>query len=100
MNYRDPDLLAAVRTIHCVNCGIQGRTQAAHSNLLEHGKGRSIKAKDSAIMALCDCGANQCHFELDSGKNMSKAERRAFTYEMIAKTYMALIEQGKLVVAK
>lgn len=95
-NYRNPKLLAAVRTLHCVNCGIEG-TQAAHSNQLEHGKGTGIKANDSAIMALCV--HNGCHFALDNGNQMNKAERREFTYEMIAKTYMRLMEQGKLVVA-
>lgn len=91
MNYRNPKLLAAVRLLSCVNCGAIG-TQAAHANLIELGSGTAIKAKDSAIMALCV--QNQCHYELDNGKKMSKAERREFTYEMIAKTYMKLMERG------
>lgn len=93
-NYRNPKLLSVVRLLPCVNCGAIG-TQAAHSNQLEHGKGTAIKAHDFAIQSLCP----KCHFELDNGKEMSKAERRSFTYEMIAKTLMRLIEQGLIKVA-
>lgn len=96
MAYRNPKLLAAVRQLPCVNCGAVG-TQAAHSNLVELGKGIGIKSSDAAIMSLCV--QNECHFKLDNGNKMSKAERRAFTYEMIAKTLMKLIETGLIKVA-
>ena len=94
-NYRNAKLLAAVRSLPCVNCGMVG-TQAAHSNQLEHGKGQSLKASDAAIMALCV--QNSCHFNLDNGNKMSKLERRDFTYEMIAKTLMNLLRNGKLII--
>ena len=96
MNYRNEDLLKAVRSLSCAHCSHPPRVQAAHSNLIEHGKGMRIKAHDYAIMALCGENQNRCHFELDNGNKMSKTERRLFTYEMIAKTYMALMAQGKL----
>ena len=44
---------------------------AAHSNQLRDGKGRSIKAHDYRIAALCF----RCHSELDQGSKMSKEDR-------------------------
>jgi hypothetical protein len=56
----------------------------------------ALKVSDAMIAALCV----PCHTELDQGKTMDKAERRAFVLEMVAKTYVALIEGGKLEVVK
>jgi hydroxyethylthiazole kinase-like sugar kinase family protein len=102
MIFRNNDLLAVVRRLDCVHCGITGRTEAAHSNQLRFGKGRGIKGSDAAIMALCrtDFGSVGCHAELDQGAHMTKLERWAFEYEHIALTLIALIEQGYLVVDK
>lgn len=94
MAYRNPKLLAAVRLLPCVNCGALG-TQACHSNQIEHGSGTAIKAEDSAIQSLCPT----CHFDLDNGNRMTKAERREFTFEAIAKTYMELMKRGLIKVA-
>jgi hypothetical protein len=44
---------------------------AAHSNQMRDGKGRSIKAHDYRIAALCF----KCHYEIDQGKDLSRAER-------------------------
>ena len=88
MTYRSETLLKQVRKLGCVECGRP--VQAAHSNLIEHGKGKGIKASDAAIMALCP----EHHFELDNGKAMTKEQRRAFTFEAIAKTHSALLERG------
>lgn len=102
MIFRNNDLLAVVRRLNCVQCGIAGRTQAAHSNQLRFGKGRGIKGSDAAIMALCapDFGKPGCHAELDQGAHMTKQERYAFEYEHIALTLIALIEEGYLIVNK
>lgn len=89
MNYRNPKLLAAVRLLPCVNCGAVG-TQAAHSDLLEHGKGMSLKSSDAAIQALCPT----CHHEEGNGNKLSRAERRAMTFESISGTYIKLMELG------
>jgi len=35
--------LQNVASLPCQLCGVDGRTQAAHSNQLIHGKGRGIK---------------------------------------------------------
>jgi cytochrome c553 len=94
MNYRNPKLLAAVRLLPCVNCGALG-TQAAHSDLLEHGKGTSLKGNDSAIMGLCAA----CHHDLGNGNKMNRAQRREMTFICISKTLMQLIERGLIKVA-
>jgi hypothetical protein len=70
--YRNPNLLKNVRSSPCQNCGTEdGTVVAAHSNQLRDGKGRSLKAHDYRIAALC----YTCHAELDQGLRMSKQER-------------------------
>lgn len=95
MTYRSEKLRRVVASLPCVNCGRHGDTQAAHSNLSEHGKGMSLKASDAAIMALC----TQCHRDFDQGKALTKADRREFTYRWITATHIALIERGLVEVA-
>ncbi len=69
--FRSKKHLKNVASLCCQHCGIDGYTQAAHSNQLQHGKGRGIKASDEYTAALC----LKCHYELDQGKNLSKDER-------------------------
>lgn len=54
MNNRDARRLEQVRSLPCCVCGMGPRSQAAHSNFSEHGKGRSIKAHDKYTIPLCD----------------------------------------------
>ena len=89
VSYRSEKLRRAVAALPCVCCGREGMTQAAHAN---QGKGMGIKAPDSWLAALCA----ECHAALDQGGILPKEERRAFEMEMIAKTYVALIEAGLL----
>ena len=97
MAYRNRKLLDLARNQACVNCGAEdGTVVPAHSNLGEHGKGKSLKADDSMVMWLC----HTCHSELDQGKRMSRDERREFTYKMILRTYARMWEQGLIQVAK
>ncbi len=98
LTFRSEDLRRAVASLPCVCCGRVGATQAAHTNT---GKGGGIKASDAAIMALCaDApGFVGCHSRVDARSTMTKAERRAFEIEMVALTYIALIERGLLMVA-
>ena len=80
----------------CVSCGYRDKTVVwAHSNLLEHGKGRGLKSHDGAGMLLC----HKCHYEIDQGK-MSRQEKRDFILSMIVKTYMQLWESGLIEVKK
>lgn len=91
MNYRSPNLLVAVRDSECQNCGIKdGTVVAAHSNQLRDGKGRSIKAHDYRIAALC----HKCHFELDQGSNLTKEERRDMWEYAHRKTIGWLFDNG------
>lgn len=70
--WRSKEHLKAVAELPCMRCGREGYTQAAHSNQLEHGKGRGIKASDQYAAALCMA----CHFQIDMGNKLSKQERR------------------------
>ena len=90
-NYRNKALLAAVRLLPCVKCGMIG-VHAAHSNRLIHGKGRGIKASDAAIMALCPAD----HYEIDNGKNYTKRDLETYQDAYIVKTYAALEREGKI----
>lgn len=91
MTYRNPRLLSLARDQACVACGVSdGTTVAAHSNLGEHGKGFSLKAHDGMSAWLC----HGCHYQLDQGARMTKAERRLFILESICGTYMQLWSQG------
>lgn len=54
MSKRDSKRLEQVRCLPCCVCGMGPRSQAAHSNFSEHGKGRSIKADDKYTIPLCD----------------------------------------------
>ena len=87
--FRSEKFRRVVASLACVMCGREGMTQAAHSN---QGKGMGIKASDARIAALCV----NCHSGLDSGGVMTKKERREFEDEMILRTYVALMESGRL----
>ena len=68
--FRSKQHLKNVASLPCQNCYIEGQTQAAHSNFAEHGKGRSIKASDEYVAALCQ----KCHYELDQGNKLNKEQ--------------------------
>ena len=91
MNYRDARLLRAVREAPCMMCGAQdGTVVAAHSNQLRDGKGRSIKAHDYRIAALCF----RCHGEIDQGAGMTKEERLEAWEDAHRKTIGWLFDRG------
>lgn len=90
--YRSPKWLQAVRDIgRCVLCGSTEGIQVAHRN---KGKGMGIKTSDALTACLC----HKCHFEIDNGKDLSKAERHALMDEAIVKTLDILSSSGKVVV--
>jgi cytochrome c553 len=67
--YRNKRLLELLREAPCQVCGIEdGTVVAAHSNQLRDGKGRSIKAHDFRIAAMC----YRCHTRCDQGADLSK----------------------------
>lgn len=95
--HRARKLLDLAKDQACVMCGSRdGTVVAAHSNLLEHGKGRSIKADDGMSAWLC----YRCHTEYDQGSSMSKAEKRDFILTAICKTYQQLWQQELIGVNK
>jgi hypothetical protein len=89
--YQNAGLLALVRRLPCANCGRHG-TQAAHSNLAKHGKGKSIKASDAATFPLCP----DCHRDFDQGGLLSHDEAEQLTDQWINQTHIQLIELGLL----
>jgi hypothetical protein len=91
--YRNKKLLESVRTSPCQNCGKQdGTVCAAHSNQLRDGKGRSLKAHDYRIAALCF----RCHSNLDQGYQMSKEERTELWEDAHRKTIGWLFENDHI----
>jgi hypothetical protein len=92
--YRDRRLLDAVRQSPCQHCGVQdGTVVAAHSNQLRDGKGRSLKAHDYRIAALCF----KCHTEIDQGNKLSKQERVNIWEEAHRKTVGWLFDNSILI---
>jgi hypothetical protein len=89
LTYRNQKLLEVVRNSPCQACGTQdGTVVAAHSNQLRDGKGRSLKAHDYRIAALC----YRCHSNVDQGYQMSKEEKREMWEEAHRKTIGWLFE--------
>ena len=89
--FRSKAHLTNVASLACQNCGMEGQTQAAHSNWAEHGKGRGIKASDIFTAALCQT----CHAELDQGQHLSKEQRRQMWDEAYKRTKQRLKDEGK-----
>jgi len=88
--FRSKQHLKNVASLPCQNCYIEGQTQAAHSNLAEHGKGRSIKASDEYVAALCQ----KCHYELDQGGRLNKEQKRNLFMMAYGKTRAKLYAAG------
>ena len=84
-------LIKACREIPCQHCGTSdGTVCAAHSNEAAHGKGRSIKASDVFVAAMC----HRCHAELDQGAFMSRAGKVAMWRAAWRKTVNQLVKNG------
>lgn len=78
-------------------CNAQdGTIVAAHSNLIEHGKGMGSKAHDGMAAWLC----HRCHSQLDQGGALTKAERTEYTLRAICRTYIQLWNQGLIEVTR
>jgi len=81
--YRDANLLKLAKGEKCLlqisdDCmGDEGSTTvAAHSNLMEHGKGKGLKAEDCFTVWSC----YKCHSLFDQGGSFSKEEKRDIFY--------------------
>lgn len=84
-----------IATLPCVNCGLEGSTQAAHINF---GKGFGLKTSDATCVPLCADrpGTRGCHSTYDSGKDLTRDERRLLALEWLSKTHIQMIEEGAL----
>ena len=96
--YRDKHLLALAEGQPCLlrishRCLEEdgSTTVAAHSNSLQHGKGKGIKADDNLTAALC----LKCHYEIDQGKNLSKEERQEKWLKAHKNTVALLLVRGE-----
>jgi transcription elongation factor Elf1 len=90
-NYiRSKKLLKLAAGLDCQQCGSATMVQAAHSNW-GGGKGRGIKCDDNLIAALCQ----SCHYEIDQGKNLTKAERQSIWQAAHEKTVSLLLDRGE-----
>jgi hypothetical protein len=87
--FRSKAHLRNVASLPCQWCGIEGQTQAAHSNQAKHGKGRSIKASDEFTAALCV----DCHFQIDQGSLLTQDERLEI-WDMAWKRTAALLNKA------
>jgi hypothetical protein len=76
--FRDKNYLRYVASYPCFGCGIEGYSQAAHSNQSKWGHGRSVKATDTATFPLC-CqrpGHQGCHMMHDLRLDGLSKEKR------------------------
>jgi len=92
--YRNENLRRAVASLPCQNCGLEGSTQASHSNQLKDGRGIGHKTSDAMLAALC----NSCHYQIDYGKDLSREQKQEIWDAAHRKTMRALIERELLVV--
>jgi len=79
---RDAKRLAAIRKLPCVKCGKPPPSEACHANWSEYGKSLSKKASDEYTISLC----RDCHYSLDTYKNISREEAKALFNELLIKT--------------
>lgn len=92
--YRNKKWLDAVKSIEfCVLCRRYCQTQPAHRN---EDKGMAMKTDDCACAALC----NQCHYQIDNGKELTREERRILLDKAIVLTVIQLARCGKIGVMK
>jgi len=96
LNYRSRKLLDHIHHApECFVCGCWntvGNIVPAHSNQLRDDKGKSIKAHDYRVAAMC----NRCHMELDQGKNWTREEKLNIWESAHRKTIGWLFDSGRL----
>jgi hypothetical protein len=87
---RDKRLRKMCQAMPCQICG-SGGSDWAHSNLAEHGKGKSIKASDIYVAALCW----PCHSAIDQGNEYLRENRVAAWVIAHKLTLEAAIREGR-----
>lgn len=92
--WRSKKHLKNVASLPCQICGLDGQTQAAHSNMAIHGKGRGIKAADHFTAALCFA----CHHDIDAGHSLTKEQKQAMFLDALKRTWAELQARDLLLV--
>ena len=83
---RDRKRLAAIRKLPCVKCGKPAPSEACHANWAEFGKSMGKKASDEFTISLC----RDCHYSLDTYKNLSREEAKLLFEKLLKKTNLML----------
>lgn len=92
MQRKNKKWLNAVGSLpQCALCGSYEALQVAHRN---ESKGMGLKTPDWLTARLCA----SCHYEIDNGKELSKAERRALMDRAIVNTLDKLVQTGAVVI--
>jgi hypothetical protein len=93
----DKDYRRFVASLPCFRCGIEGYSNACHSDSGRDGKGGSIKACDLTCWPGCVTrgpGEPGCHYLIGMTTLMNRGEKRAFEMRAAAATQATLIEQS------
>ena len=83
---RDHKRLAAIRKLPCVRCGNPPPSEACHANWSEYGKSLGKKASDEFTISLC----RDCHYSLDTYKNLSRRDAKLLFEQLLKKTNLML----------
>jgi len=92
--WRSQKHLRNVASLPCQACGLEGQTQAAHSNMSIHGKARSLKASDQYTAALCFA----CHHDLDAGHKLTKEQKQQMFLDALKSTWAELLKRDLILV--
>lgn len=83
--------------VYLIPCQLQietvcdgGNGEPAHSNLAQHGKGRSRKAHDVFICSAC----RSCHRELDQGRMFDRQTKEVYWRRAHDRTILELFRRG------
>ena len=92
--FRSEQLRRAVASLECMHCGLEGSTQASHSNQSRDGRGIGHKTSDAFLAALCF----KCHHEVDYSHTLNREEKLDVWENAYRRTIRALLERGLLIV--
>ncbi|WP_454004987.1 hypothetical protein [Alcaligenes sp. Marseille-Q7550] len=95
--YRSERHRRNVAALPCANCGRWGRSQAAHMNGVEFGKGLGLKVSDALMFPLCvdEVGVRGCHSLLDQGGIYDKGTAIGFQITWLHQTRDELKRLGQ-----
>lgn len=75
----------------CINCGLEGSSQAAHPNT---GKAKGMKADDRLCFPLCHVGGNSCHGRFDLYQLYGRLMQSELEPEWALQTQRAILSDG------